>query len=123
MHQLLLCALLVHSAWGQGAPGDFELNDCTVSSVNEEVMLFDSRAYRMAYTTNWIFVDYDANTDARVSSCDVCHHVQTLPPPFSKLAQHSVLQLPLPIIFWESLGWGEKALSFSIYYSCALAAQ
>ena len=83
MHQLLLCALLVHSAWGQGAPGDFDLNDCTVPSVNEEVVMFDSRAYRMAYTTNWIFVSYDANMDARVSSCDVCHHIQTLPPPFS----------------------------------------
>ena len=37
----------------------------------------------MAYTTNWIFVSYDVNMDARVCSCDGCHHIQTLPPPFS----------------------------------------
>ena len=108
MYQILLCALLVHSAWGQGAPGDFDRNDCTVPSVTEEVVLFDSRAYRMTYTTNWIFMSYDANTDARVSSCDVCHHIQTLPPPFSKLAQHSVLQLPLSIILHSDVRFSYK---------------
>jgi len=66
---LLLLVLWVHSAWGQGAPGDFEFQNCNASRLHREVVLFDSRSYNRAYTSNWIFVRNDGNPDTtRVSS-------------------------------------------------------